>query len=149
MLLTSDWSRYKSQHNYCSIWYSLGHLGVASYQIWKPFPIFESISEMSHLKHWLETSETFRISNIQTYYTASFDTQKSSFWNPKPLSDVSFGYLKDFSDMLWRLALGLYKWPLGAKHVLDLMSKVRRLRWHLRRLTWYLRRVRWHLRRVI
>ncbi len=44
-----------------------------------------------------------------------------------------------------------YKWPLGAKtkkqtqkqkNVLDLTSKVRRLRWHLRRVRWHLRRLR-------
>ncbi len=37
--------------------------------------------------------------------------------------------------------LALYKWPLGAKNVLDLTSKVRRLRCHLRRLRCHLRRL--------
>ncbi len=41
----------------------------------------------------------------KTYSKVSFDILKSYFWNPKQLSDVSFGYLKGCLDMLWRLAL--------------------------------------------
>ena len=41
-----------------------------------------------------------------------------------------------------------YEWPLGAKNVQDLSSKVRRLRCHLRRLRCHLTRPRCHLRRV-
>ncbi len=61
------------------------------------------ISKMRYSKHWIEKSETFRFSNKQTYCTTSFDVWKSSFWNPIQLSDSLFGYLKGFSDTLWRL----------------------------------------------
>ncbi len=69
-------------------------------QIRKAFRISETISEMWYPKRWLEKSETFRISNMHTYCTASFDI-RDSFWNPKQFSDSSFGYPKGFSDMLW------------------------------------------------
>ena len=42
---------------------------------------------------------------MQTYCSVSFDIRKSYFWNPKQLPDISFGYLKGLSDMLWCLTL--------------------------------------------
>ncbi len=48
----------------------------------------------------------------------------------------------------YTIMLEMYEWPLGAKNVQDLTSKVRRLRCHVRRLRCHLTRLRCHLRRL-
>ena len=90
-------------------WLAVIFLGEASEQLirntfWISGTIM--ISEMWYPKHWVEKSETFVLLTYKHIAQQVFISEKGlSIWNPKQLSDMSFGYLKVFPNNVMTLRL--------------------------------------------